>query len=83
MNYQKDKLGKNPIYYSNKKNKVPRNKFNQGGKRPIVRNYREKSFFLMSSSWRKIWGRVWGKSLGRTLNNKDTVKVTNTVCVKV
>ena len=29
MNYQKEKLGgENPIYYSNKKNKVPRNKFN-------------------------------------------------------
>ena len=24
-------------YYSNKKNKVPRNKFNQGSKRPILR----------------------------------------------
>ena len=35
MKYQKEKLGeKNPIYYSNKKNKVPRNKLNQGGKRP-------------------------------------------------
>ena len=29
--------GGNPIYYSNKKNKVPRNKFNQGGKRPVLR----------------------------------------------
>ena len=28
---------KNPICYSNKKNKVPRNKPNQGGKRPIFR----------------------------------------------
>ena len=28
--------GKNPSYYSNKKNKVPRNKFNQGGKRHIL-----------------------------------------------
>ena len=28
---------KNPIYYSNKKNKVPRNKLNQGGKRPVLR----------------------------------------------
>ena len=27
----------NPIYYSNKKNKVPRNKLNQGGKRPVLR----------------------------------------------
>ena len=29
MKYQKQKLGKNPIYYSNKKNKIPRNKLNQ------------------------------------------------------
>ena len=30
MKYQKEKLGgKNPIYYSNKKNKVPRNKFSK------------------------------------------------------
>ena len=28
---------KNPNCYSNKKNKVPRNKPNQGGKRPVLR----------------------------------------------
>ena len=28
---------KNPIWYSNKKNKVPRNQPNQGGKRPALR----------------------------------------------
>ena len=28
---------KNPILYSNKKNKAPRNKPNQGGKRPVLR----------------------------------------------
>ena len=27
---------KNPIYYSTKKNKVPRNKINQRGKRPVL-----------------------------------------------
>ena len=37
MKYQKQELGKNPIYYSNKKNKVPRNKPNQGGKLPALR----------------------------------------------
>ena len=37
INYQKKKLGKYPIYYSNKKNKVARNKFNQGGERPVLR----------------------------------------------
>ena len=35
-NFQKEKLGKIPIYYSNKKDKVPRNKFNQEGKRPVL-----------------------------------------------
>ena len=29
--------GKNPVCYSNKKNKVPRKKPNQGGKRPVLR----------------------------------------------
>ena len=37
MKYQKQKLGKNPIYYSNKKNKAPRNKLKQGGKRLVLR----------------------------------------------
>ena len=36
MKYQKEKLGKNPIDCSNKKNKVPGNKFNQGGERPVL-----------------------------------------------
>ena len=33
----KQTRGINLIYYSNKKNIVPRNKFSQGGKRPILR----------------------------------------------
>ena len=37
MKYQKKKLGENPFYYSNKKNQVLRNKFNQGGKRLVLR----------------------------------------------
>ena len=37
MNYQKKKQGKKSTYYRNKKNKVPRNKPNQGGKRPVLR----------------------------------------------
>ena len=37
IKYQKHKSGKNLIWYSNKKNKVPRNKPNQGGKRPVLR----------------------------------------------
>ena len=32
-------IKKNLICYNNKKNKVPRNKSNQGGKRPVLRNY--------------------------------------------
>ena len=35
MKHQKQKSGKKT--YSNKKNKVPRNKPNQGGKRPVLR----------------------------------------------
>ena len=37
MKQQKQKSGKNPIWHSNKKNKVPRNKPNQGGKTPVLR----------------------------------------------
>ena len=36
MNYQKLKLGENPIYYSYKKNKVYWNKVNQVGKQPVL-----------------------------------------------
>ena len=35
--YQKQKLGKSPIYCTNKKNKVPSNKPSQGGKTPVLR----------------------------------------------
>ena len=37
MKYQKQELGKNPIYYSNKKSKILRNKLNQGGERPVLK----------------------------------------------
>ena len=38
MKYQKQKSGeKNPSCYINTKNKIPRNKPNQGGKRPVLR----------------------------------------------
>ena len=37
MKQQKQKSGNKSIQYSNKKNKVPRNKPNQGGKRPVLR----------------------------------------------
>ena len=38
IKHQKQKSGKkNPISYINKKNKVPRNKPNQAGKRPVGR----------------------------------------------
>ena len=33
---ERETRGKTPIYYSNKKNKVPMNKLNQGGKRPVL-----------------------------------------------
>ena len=37
MKYQKQKSRKKPICYSNKKNKVLRNKPNQGAKRSVLR----------------------------------------------
>ena len=37
MKQQKQISEKNPILYSNKKNKVPRNKPNQGVKGPVLR----------------------------------------------
>ena len=37
MKYKKQKSGKNPICYQNKKNKTPKNEPNQGGKRPMLR----------------------------------------------
>ena len=37
INYQKGNTRKNPIYNHIKKNKIPRNKFNQGDERPILR----------------------------------------------
>ena len=37
MKHQKQKSGKNPIHYSKMKNKVLRNKPNQGGKMPVLR----------------------------------------------
>ena len=37
MKYQRQNSEKNPILYSNKKNKVPRNKLNKGGKITVLR----------------------------------------------
>ena len=37
MKYQKQKLGENPTYYRNKKNKILKNKHNEGSERPILR----------------------------------------------
>ena len=37
MKEQKQKSGKNSICYSNKKNKVPKNKPKQGSKRPVLK----------------------------------------------
>ena len=37
MKDEKQKSEKNPICYRNKKNKVPGNKPNQGGERPVLR----------------------------------------------
>ena len=56
MKYQKKNQGKNSIYYSNKKNKVPRNKPNPGGKRPVVENYRtlKKEIKEYKNKWKHI-----------------------------
>ena len=35
INYHKEKVN-NPIYYYTEKNKIPRNKLNQGSERPVV-----------------------------------------------
>ena len=35
MNYQKENLRKQPHLHSHQENKIPRNKLNQGGERPI------------------------------------------------
>ena len=35
INYQKDNLRKQTVYNQMKKNKIPRNKFNQGGERQV------------------------------------------------
>ena len=37
IKHQKQKSGKKILFDSNKKNKIPRNKPNQGGKRPVLR----------------------------------------------
>ena len=36
LNYQKEKSGKKSHYNQIKKNKISRNKFNQGGERPVL-----------------------------------------------
>ena len=36
MNYQKEKTRKQSCLKSHKKNKIPKNKLNQGGEKPIL-----------------------------------------------
>ena len=47
---------KNPISYCNNNKKVPRNKFNQEGKRPVLRNYRtlKKEIVEDTKKWKHI-----------------------------
>ena len=49
MNYQKGKLRKQSHLHLHQKNKIPRNKINQGGKRPVLRKLRH---------WRKILKKI-------------------------
>ena len=57
VKYQKQKSEKNTICYSNKKNKVPRNKPNQGGKRPVPKNYTtlKKEIMEETNKLKHIW----------------------------
>ena len=54
MNYQEEKPGTNFTHYSNKKNKVPRNKFNRGSKRPILGKLQdtEKEIEEVTNKWK-------------------------------
>ena len=56
MKYQKQKSGKYSICYINKKNKVPRNKPNQGGKRPVLRKLQtlKKDIKEDTNKWKHI-----------------------------
>ena len=47
---------KNPIWYSNKKNKIPGNKPNQGGKRPVLRKLHntEKEIKEDTNKWKHV-----------------------------
>ena len=56
MKQQKQKSAKNPVLYSNKKNKIPRNKPNQGGERPVLRklHYTEESNQVRHKYWKHI-----------------------------
>ena len=56
IKYQKQKLGKITAYDSNKKNKVPRNKLNQGGKRPLLKNYTtlKKEIKESTNKWKHV-----------------------------
>ena len=57
MKHQKQKSGgKNPICYCNKKNKVPRNKPKQGGKRSILRKLynTEKEIKEDTNKWKHV-----------------------------
>ena len=60
MKYDKKETRKKSLLLSNKKNKVPRNKLNQGGKRPVLRNLHKteekikedtKKWIHMTCSW--------------------------------
>ena len=56
MKYQKQKSGKNPICYSNKKNKILRNKPNQEVKKSILRKLHntEKEIKEDTNKWKHI-----------------------------
>ena len=80
MKYQEQKSGKkNPIWHTNKKNKVPKNKPNQGGKRPVVRKlHNTEEIKEDTNKWKHVpcsWIRRINIIKMSTLPNAISIKV--------
>ena len=64
-------MGKNPICYSNKKYKVPRNQPNQGGKRPVLRKLHNTEEEIKEDT--NKWKHIPCSWIGRTNINKMSI----------
>ena len=63
MNYQKGKLRKQSHLHLHQKNKIPRNKINQGGKRPVLKEFEDIEEKIVDTyKWKHIL-RSWIKEL--------------------